>query len=45
MNQSMSQEQKMRQIFETAQKMKKGEIPVAKSYRSIEAFIDDMKKA
>ena len=45
MQQNIVREDKMREIFETAQKMRKGEIKTAKSYESIEAFIDDMKKA
>jgi hypothetical protein len=45
MNQNIIREEKMREIFETAQKMRKGEMKPAKSYESIEAFIDDMKRA
>ena len=44
MNQTSSREGKMREIFETAQKMKKGEIETAKSFASVEAFIMSAKK-
>ena len=43
MSQIINRDEKMKQIFETAQKMKKGEIKTGKSYSSIEAFIDDVK--
>jgi len=39
-----NREAKMRTIFETAQKMKNGKIPTAKSFDGVEAFIDAMKK-
>jgi hypothetical protein len=35
-------DEKMQNIFETAQKMKKGEIKPDVSYDSIESFIDDI---
>lgn len=41
----VSRDEKMKQIFETAQKMKHGEIKTSKSFDSIEAFIDTVKKA
>ncbi len=44
MSQTISKEAKMKQIFETAQQMKKGEIEIAKSYDSVKAFIADAKK-
>lgn len=37
-------EAKMREIFETAQKMKSGDVKIAKEYSSVEAFIADAKK-
>lgn len=39
----VSREEKMKQIFETAQQMKKGEIKIAKEYPSVKAFIADAK--
>ena len=35
-------DKKMQNIFETAQKMKKGEIKPYVSYESIESFIEDI---
>ena len=45
MGEIINRDEKMKQIFETAQKMKSGEIKTAKSYHGLEAFIDAMKKA
>ena len=39
----INQEQKMRNIFETAQKMKNGTIKTAKSYNSIDDLIQERK--
>ena len=44
MIQTVSREGKMKEIFETAQKMKKGDIAVARSYSSVRAFITDIRK-
>ena len=45
MQQTISRDEKMKQISETAQKMKSGEISVAKSFDSVESFIANAKKA
>lgn len=44
MDSIQNREQKMREIFETAQKMKNGEIATAKSFNGVQAFIDEMKQ-
>lgn len=41
---TQTKEEMMCLIFETAHKMKKGEIPVATQYDSIQDFIDDKRK-
>ncbi len=43
MNRTINKAEKMKQIFETAQRMKKGEIVIAKKYDSVKDFIVDAK--
>lgn len=40
----MNRDKAMKEIMETAHKMKSGEIPVARTYESIEAFVKALKK-
>ncbi len=43
MQKIVKREEKMRKIFETAQKMKNGTITPAKTYDSIDEFAKDLK--